>query len=88
MVALLGVDPEILLASRNPSPGEARKLAIALGLGRAAWLVILDEPTNHFDLPSIERLERALTSYPGALLVVSHDEEFAGSLGLDPFDLS
>jgi ATPase subunit of ABC transporter with duplicated ATPase domains len=88
IVALLGVDPKVLLASRSPSPGEARKLAMALGLGRAAWLVVLDEPTNHLDLPSIERLERALGSYPGALLVVSHDEGFAHSLGLDPFDLS
>jgi ATPase subunit of ABC transporter with duplicated ATPase domains len=87
IVALLGVDPQVLLASRNPSPGEARKLAMALGIGRAAWLVALDEPTNHLDLPSIERLERALTFYPGALIVVSHDEEFARGLGLEPFDL-
>jgi ATPase subunit of ABC transporter with duplicated ATPase domains len=88
MVALLGVDPQILLASQSPSPGEARKLAMALGLGRAAWMVVLDEPTNHLDLPSIERLERALISYPGALLVASHDEEFTRNLGLQPFDLS
>lgn len=87
IVALLGVDPQVLLASRSPSPGEARKLAIALGLGRSAWLVALDEPTNHLDLPSIERLQRALVSYPGALVVVSHDEEFAHTLNLDPFDL-
>lgn len=87
IVALLGVDPQVLLASRSPSPGEARKLAMALGIGRAAWLVALDEPTNHLDLPSIERLQRALSSYPGALLVVSHDEEFTRGLGLEPFDL-
>jgi ATPase subunit of ABC transporter with duplicated ATPase domains len=87
IVALLGVDPQVFLASRSPSPGEARKLAMALGIGRAAWLMALDEPTNHLDLPSIERLQRALSSYPGALLVVSHDEEFTRGLGLDPFDL-
>ena len=87
IVALLGVNPEMLLASHNPSPGEARKLAMALGLGRAAWLVVLDEPTNHLDLPSIERLQRALASYPGALIVVSHDEEFARGIDLEPFDL-
>ena len=87
IVALLGVDPEILLASRSPSPGEARKLAIALGLGRAAWLVALDEPTNHLDLPSIERLQRGLASYSGALIVVTHDEEFADALNMEPFDL-
>lgn len=88
IVALLGVDPQVLLVSRSPSPGEARKLAMALGLGRAAWLVALDEPTNHLDLPSIERLQRALASYPGALIVVTHDEEFARALDVEPFDLS
>lgn len=87
IVALLGVDPELLLASERPSPGEARKLAMALGLGRAAWFVALDEPTNHLDLPSIERLQRALAEYAGAMVVVTHDEEFARALNLRPYDL-
>jgi ATPase subunit of ABC transporter with duplicated ATPase domains len=87
IVALLGVDPAVLLASKRPSPGEARKLAMALGLGRAAWLLVLDEPTNHLDLPSIERLQTALAGYPGALVVVTHDAEFAKNLNLEPHDL-
>lgn len=77
VVAALGVDPDRLLQSRAPSAGETRKLALALGLGRGAHALFLDEPTNDLDLPSVERLEALLENYPGALLVITHDPAFA-----------
>jgi ATPase subunit of ABC transporter with duplicated ATPase domains len=83
--AALGSDPERLVHRGNDpisglSPGEARKLALAIGLGGHAWALVLDEPTNHLDLPTVERLERALEAYPGALVLVSHDDRFARGL--------
>jgi ATPase subunit of ABC transporter with duplicated ATPase domains len=80
IVATTGLDPDQLLATPDPSPGEARKLALALGLARRAWLLLLDEPSNHLDLPSREALERMLASYPGALVLTSHDPRFAEAL--------
>jgi ATPase subunit of ABC transporter with duplicated ATPase domains len=36
-------------------------------------LLVLDEPTNHLDLPAIEQLEQAIDSFPGTVLLVTHD---------------
>ena len=55
------------------SPGERTRAALALLQARGVNLLILDEPTNHLDLPAIEQLESALTTYPGTLLLVTHD---------------
>jgi macrolide transport system ATP-binding/permease protein len=76
VVSCLGSDPERLLGSELPSPGEVRKLLLAFGVARIPHLIVMDEPTNHLDLPSIECLEEALARCPCGLLLVSHDERF------------
>ncbi|MGW0590384.1 ABC-F family ATP-binding cassette domain-containing protein [Streptosporangium sp. NPDC002607] len=55
------------------SPGERTRAALALLQARGVNLLVLDEPTNHLDLAAIEQLESALASYPGTLLLVTHD---------------
>jgi ATPase subunit of ABC transporter with duplicated ATPase domains len=87
VVEALGVPPEALLRTAQPSAGEARKLRLALGLARQVWVAALDEPTNHLDLPSVERLEAALGAFPGALLVVTHDAALAAALGRERWRL-
>lgn len=66
------------------SGGERLKAALACALWRESppQLLVLDEPTNHLDLASLQAIEAALHGYPGALLVVSHDEAFLQGLGL------
>jgi ATPase subunit of ABC transporter with duplicated ATPase domains len=63
----------VLRPAGTLSPGERTRAALALLQARGVNLLVLDEPTNHLDLPAIEQLESALGSYPGTLLLVTHD---------------
>ncbi|GAA4255433.1 ABC-F family ATP-binding cassette domain-containing protein [Dactylosporangium darangshiense] len=65
----------VLRPARSLSPGERTRAALALLQGRGVNLLVLDEPSNHLDLPAIEQLESALDSYPGTLLLVTHDRQ-------------
>jgi ATPase subunit of ABC transporter with duplicated ATPase domains len=58
-------------------------LACVLGGDRSPSLLVLDEPTNHLDFDALEAIESALASYEGALLVVSHDEDFLAAIRID-----
>jgi len=52
-------------------------LAALLASGQAPELLLLDEPSNHLDLPGLEAVASALRAWRGALLLVTHDEAFA-----------
>ena len=67
------------------SGGERFRVALArlLFADPPPQLLVLDEPTNNLDLPSVTQLVDALKAYRGALLVVSHDDAFLARLAAD-----
>jgi len=66
------------------SGGERLRAALACVLmaAKPPQFIILDEPSNHLDLESIEALEAALAGYDGALLIASHDQAFLEAVGV------
>jgi len=62
------------------SGGEAARLLFSEMMGDKPNVLILDEPTNHLDLEAIDALIKALKSYDGTLIFVSHDRHFVSSL--------
>jgi ATP-binding cassette subfamily F protein uup len=58
------------------SGGERGRLILAVALARPSNLLVLDEPTNDLDLETLDLLQEMLASYPGTLILVSHDRDF------------
>jgi ATP-binding cassette subfamily F protein uup len=58
------------------SGGERGRLMLARALARPSNLLVLDEPTNDLDLETLDLLQEMLATYPGTLLLVSHDRDF------------
>jgi ATP-binding cassette subfamily F protein uup len=65
------------------SGGEQARVLIAQLMLTAADVLILDEPTNDLDIPSLEVLEQSLEEFPGALVLVTHDRFMLDRLATD-----
>ena len=73
----------VLRPAASLSPGERTRAALALLQARGVNLLVLDEPSNHLDLPAIEQLEAALEGYTGTLLLVTHDRRMLDAVRVD-----
>ena len=72
----LFTDERINTQVKHLSGGERSRLLLARILKTGGNFLILDEPTNDLDLPTLRVLEEALLAFPGCVLVVSHDRYF------------
>jgi ATP-binding cassette subfamily F protein 3 len=78
--SFLFVGDDVFKHCRILSGGERQRVAIARLLLQPTNLLLLDEPTHHLDLSGKEVLEEALSQYPGAVVVVTHDRSLMARL--------
>ena len=87
-LALVGLKGE--LATKpvgNLSGGEQVQIKLCSIMQKTSNILILDEPTNHLDVNAKDALFEALASYPGAILLVTHEPEYAERICTDIFDI-
>ena len=65
---------------KSLSGGEKNRLLLARLMLRPSNILILDEPTNDLDVETLELLEDTISSYPGTVVLVSHDREFVDNV--------
>lgn len=71
----------------NLSGGEQVRVRLVSIMNTSSNILILDEPTNHLDINAKESLSEALAEYEGAIILVSHEAEFANSVCNEVFDV-
>jgi ATPase subunit of ABC transporter with duplicated ATPase domains len=76
---------EVNALIRTLSGGEKARLSLAQIAAKTPKLLILDEITNNLDLETRDHVIQVLTAYPGAIIVVSHDEDFLKSINVTHF---
>ena len=69
------------------SGGEQGRMLFGKLMLQRPNVLVLDDPTNHLDMESIEALNTGLEKFPGTLVFVSHDREFVSSLATRVFEL-
>jgi ATP-binding cassette subfamily F protein uup len=79
----LFADDRMTTQVKHLSGGERSRLLLARILKNGGNFLILDEPTNDLDLPTLRVLEEALIAFPGVVLVVSHDRYFLNRVCTD-----
>ena len=72
----LFLETQARMPVRSLSGGEKARLVLAKILSKTSNLLILDEPTNDFDLETLDLLQEVLADYSGTVLLVSHDRDF------------
>ncbi|MFZ4116397.1 MAG: ATP-binding cassette domain-containing protein [Chthoniobacterales bacterium] len=67
------------------SGGESARLSLAHIAAKTPQLLLLDEVTNNLDLETRKHVITVLKNYPGAMIVISHDEDFLDEIGIEEF---
>lgn len=73
---------EIQAWVKDLSGGEKARLSLAQIAAKTPKLLILDEITNNLDLETLQHVIEVLTAYPGAMIIISHDEDFLKAINI------